>query len=260
MLKKIFTWHTTSSKAWLPAFKSALVLYDGHAGYRRFLGADPKSARELADACIKQVVLDDGSRVPAPLLTFGSMLQEAVLGQEPTSNLDSEDLHFAVHSDRLHHQMVERAAGQVEYLVQEGVPANEIAIISPFLSDSLHYAFATRLDAAGIGHFVHRPSRTLRDEPITRVLMTLATLAHPEWQLQRPALEAISHAFYRLIGEADLIRATLLASSTYEITHRGVGLTPFEELSAELQERISYRVGEKYEGIRIVAGALSRGA
>ena len=36
---------------WLPDFDSALLIYDQEAGYRRFLGADPKSAHRLAGYC-----------------------------------------------------------------------------------------------------------------------------------------------------------------------------------------------------------------
>ena len=30
----------------------------------------------------------------------------------------------------------------------------------------------------------HRPSRSLREEPVTHVLLTLAKLAHPQWNLR----------------------------------------------------------------------------
>jgi hypothetical protein len=43
---------------WLPAFDSALLVYDRDAGYRQFLGADPQSAQALADLCAEQIVCE----------------------------------------------------------------------------------------------------------------------------------------------------------------------------------------------------------
>ncbi len=43
---------------WLPEFDSALLIFDEDAGYRRFLGADPESALELANLCDETVQLD----------------------------------------------------------------------------------------------------------------------------------------------------------------------------------------------------------
>lgn len=242
-------------RGWLsgaPTFTTNLLLYDEDAGYRRFLGADPESkwVSDLSSVCEERLRLSDGAQVPDSLLSFGTVLSNAILGRELEDVEGSKEPHFYVYSDRLHHEMVKRAAGQIDYLVQEGVAPDEIVVISPFLSDSLHYALATELDASGIGHYVHRPSRTLRDEPTTRVLLTLAQLAHPDWDLKRPAVEAVTHLFFRCLGEADLVRASLLASAVYDHAGRGIGLTPFERLSAEMRDRISYRVGERYERFR----------
>ncbi len=146
--------------------------------------------------------------------------------------------------------MIQRVVGQVAYLVQEGAAPSDIAIISPFLSDSMHYALATGLDAEGIPHYVHRPSRTLREEPVTRVLLTLAVLAHPAWSVTRPSMEAVTHMLHTVLGGADLVRAALLGNTVYETVHAGVGLKPFESAPPETRERVSYRIGEAYEGLR----------
>ncbi|MDH4136537.1 MAG: DEAD/DEAH box helicase family protein, partial [Anaerolineae bacterium] len=42
-------------KEWLPHCRSALLIYDREAGYRRFLGADPQSAYTLKQLCQEKV-------------------------------------------------------------------------------------------------------------------------------------------------------------------------------------------------------------
>jgi superfamily I DNA/RNA helicase len=44
---------------WLAQCKSALVIYDRDAGYRRFLGADPDNAYRLKDICDEQYAFED---------------------------------------------------------------------------------------------------------------------------------------------------------------------------------------------------------
>ena len=50
---------------WLPELDSALLVFDQEAGYRQFLGADPKSALRLRDACAHERVL--GETKPAEM-------------------------------------------------------------------------------------------------------------------------------------------------------------------------------------------------
>ena len=45
-------------REWLPAFDSALIIFDENAGFRRFLGADPNSALSLLPLCDKHLNSD----------------------------------------------------------------------------------------------------------------------------------------------------------------------------------------------------------
>ena len=232
---------------------SVLVLYDTDAGFRKFLAANPTSAYMLKQGCAESQLIGESPRVPESLQVFGRSLRAAISNRadEMEAAYDGDARRRVhVYSDRLHHQMVERVAGQVEQLIEKGAAAEEIAIISPFLNDSLYYALSTRLEAARIGHYVHRPSRTLRDEPVTKVLLTLAVLAHPSWGLERPSPEAVTHMLDRLLDAADLVRAAVLASVVYEVVHEGVGLKAFENVASEARDRVTYRAGETYEILR----------
>ena len=140
--------------------ESALIVYDSDAGFRKFLAANPASAHALKQICEGYRLIEESPRVPASLQEFGRRLGQAIAngaaGEEPGGADGHRRLH--VFSDRLHHEMVQRVAGQVESLVGNGAPPEEIAVISPFLSDSLFHALSMRLEAAGIGYYMHRPS------------------------------------------------------------------------------------------------------
>ena len=231
--------------------QTALVLYDNSAGFRKFLAANPQSAYMLKRYCNEHELTEVTSRVPDSLQEFGHLLIDAIAGRSlPQARARSAARRFTVHADRLHHQMVDRVAGQVENLVSEGAAPADIAIISPFLNDSIFYALSTHLERAGIAHYLHRPSRSLRDDPVTKVLLTIAMLAHPAWDLQRPSREAVAHMLSRCLADADLIRANLLAVSVDEGVQRGLGLKTFEDVPADMRQRISYAVGEAYEQLR----------
>ena len=232
--------------------ESALVVYDRNAGYRRFLAANPQSALTLKEVCLEPLELVAPASMPESLQDLEKALVHAIYEKpmDAPPVFSGADPQYFIHSDRLHHQMIQRVVGQVAYLVQEGAAPEDIAIISPFLSDSMHYALATGLEIEGIAHYVHRPSRTLRDEPVTKVLLTLAMLAHPGWQMSRPSLEAITHMLHRVLSGADLVRASLLAASVDEGVQVGTGLKPFEEINGAAAERIGYALGEVYEGLR----------
>lgn len=233
--------------------ESTLILYDSDAGFRKFLAANPSSAYTLKQECAASQLIETTVRVPESLQVFGRRLTDAIADRPGAADeYGGGDARRRVHiySDRLHHQMVQRVPDQIECLIEEGVEPAAIAIISPFLNDSLYYGLSTRLETARISHYVHRPSRTLRDEPVTKVLLTLAVLAHPAWRLDRPSPEAVTHMFDRLLSAADLVRAAVLASGVYEHVNDGVGLKAFERVASEGRDRITYRVGEAYETLR----------
>jgi len=242
--------------------QSVLVVYDQEAGFRKLLGANPHSAYALRQECGDHLALVESPRVPASLRAFGRGLVKAIANApiEGGENGGGGKRRFHVYSDRLHHQMVQRVVAQVGHLVESGRPPQEMAVISPFLSDSFYHALANGLERAGISSYGHRPSRSLRDEPVTKVLLTLTLLAHPSWGMARPSQEAVSHMFSMLLAEADLVRSAVLAAAVYERGRsEGIGLRRFEGARADRRDRVTYRVGETYEKLRIWLEAYASG-
>lgn len=233
---------------WLPEFASALLIYDRGGGYRRFLGADPQSALRLAEACDERYVLDHSWIVNEPM---------ACLNERLTSYLDTsratpfrEDLEQVgvFLSARFYPELLEAVCQEIGRLIQEdGIPPSEIVVLAPYLSDALRFALTSRLDELGIPWRSNRPSRSLRDEPATRCLITLAKLAHPAWKLMSDKFE-VAYTFMQAIEGMDLVRAHLLTEIVYR--PREEPLSSFDRIRTEVQERITFVLGSRYATLR----------
>ncbi len=240
-------------REWIPHFESALVIYDSEAGYRRFLGADADNGYTLSKACDDRVELSDSFVNSPDMAALGNELARAL--DQYAENLQGtafDALHYEV--KRYYPEMLNGVAAEIRRLVQdEHVPPGEIVVLAPFLSDALRFSLMQRLE--GIPVRSHRPSRALRDEPAARCLLTLAQLAHPDWGL-KPTTFDVAYALMQAIGTLetdrtiDLVRAQLLAQEAYPHTNSKCGLAPFDSLSVETQERVTYVLGERYDALR----------
>ncbi len=236
---------------WLVTSKSALVIYDENAGYRRFLGADNQSALFLRESCDTEMTLEKSCVMTPPVEALLGEVSEILAG---TDMIETEaSPHAAVaytpsERSRFHTQMLDWMADSVAELVQEkGEKQSNIVILAPLLSDSLRFAMVSRLEARGIASYSLRPSRPLHDEPAVRALITLAKLAHPHWIIDKKYQVKkfdVVQMLISVIGEMDLARANLLT----EMRFREKQLLDFKGLTnADARNRISEVLGERYE-------------
>jgi len=228
---------------WLPFVDSALLVYDQNGGHRRFLGADPNNAYELKTACDRSLsfegsfVTSQGLRAVERSLT---LQENAALNKEVRKVLIFD-------SRRFYPEMIGWVAQMVRDLIAEQNAApSEIAVLAPYLSDSIRFSLVARLEALGVQSYSQRPSRALREEPATTTLLTLASLAHTEWGYT-PTKEQVRQALVGSISGLDLVRARLIT----EILYRpNIGLQSFEGLKHDAQERITFAMGRRYERLR----------
>ncbi len=151
---------------------------------------------------------------------------------------------------RYHYQMLDWVADRIAVLVHdEGVAPGEVAVVAPFVSGGLRFALENRLATHGVAVRSHRPSRALREEPTTLCLLTWAALCHPGWRI-RPAAFDVAQALMLTIADMDLVRAQLLADITYRTRDGLPVLTSFAEIEPAMQERITFLLGGRYEGLR----------
>jgi len=240
---------------WLPSFNSALLIYDLGGGFRRFLGADPDSAWTLREICNAQVELGDSfvmsGDVERLAISLGKAIVPDITPQPVPTEREVGDgaKALAFPSDsRFYPQMLDWVAEEISRLVsKDRIPPSEIVVLAPYLSDSLRFSLLNRLESRNIPARSHRPSRSLRDEPAAQALLTLATLAHPNWEF-RPSRFDIAYTFMMAIEDMDLVRAQLLAEIVYR--QRDISLSPFEKIRPEVQERITFVFGQQYSALR----------
>jgi len=235
---------------WIPVAESALVIYDSDAGYRRFLGADPLGASKLKQHCPEAVKFDHSFVTSAEIQSLAAHLRQYIV--HPVADLPKVDPRLAlIHETHTYFpQMLDWIAEQIESLINEGTEPKEIVILAPFLSDSLRFSLVNRLELKHIPVRTHRPSRSLREEPATFCLLTLASIAHPEWGFI-PSKFDVAYSLLLAIDGLDLIRAKILADIVYRVRDGTPQLTSFDQIIPSTQDRISFSIGEKYDHLRI---------
>lgn len=245
-------------KAWLPDFDSALLIFDQNAGYRYFLGADVQSAFSLRSSCQTTIQFEENlvSEIGINQIKHGVQKAVALLqgdpSQAPMPSLEAVQSALVRPTEKVKYfpDMVRWVSEQIAGLIQEGIPPGEIVVLAPFMPDVLRFALANQLDQLGIPNQSHRPSRPLRDEPATQTMLTLAALATPDWEMP-PKRINLAFALMQAISGMDLIRSQLLTAYLYKPRSHDFPLQPFETLAPDIRDRITYRVGERYEGLRL---------
>jgi hypothetical protein len=146
--------------------------------------------------------------------------------------------------------MLDWVAEEIARLVRdEGTPPGEIAVLAPFLTDALRFSLTNRLAQHEIPARSHRPSRALREEPATRCLLTLAAVAHSEWSIC-PSRFDVAYALMQAIDGMDLVRAQLLTDIVYRVRDGQPTLGSFDQIKSEMQERLTFVLGQRYERLR----------
>ncbi len=234
---------------WLSGFESVLLIYDDGGGYRQFLGADPETALPLRELCDEQIEFDESFVISPGIAQLNEQLANAIL---PSPSLEKEAADeaqsFSFILSRFYPELLDSIVSQIHSLIQEeGAAPSDIVILAPYLSDALRFALMNRLTAAGIPNRSHRPSRSLRDEPASHALLTLAALAHPQWNIHPPRFD-VAYALMQAVDGLDLVRAQLLTEITYRV--HDFSLAPFDGIKNDVQERITFLIGARYSVLR----------
>jgi hypothetical protein len=235
---------------WLPHCRSALLIYDQEAGYRQFLGADSEGAYTLREFCGEQVAFAESHVISPDLQALGDQLARSMNRLTPAEHMGDVRAALTYEYHRYHPQMLDWVAEEIAALVHdEGVSPGEIVVLAPFLTDALRFALTNRLEQRDVPTRSHRPSRALREEPATHCLLTLAAIAHPMWGIC-PSRFDVAYALMQAVEGMDLVRAQLLAEIVYRIQEGEPTLSSFDQLNLTMQERLTFVLGGRYEGLR----------
>ena len=259
-------------REWLPELETVLIVNDWMAGYRRFLGADPDSAIRLKGLCSQQVIFTKNLVMTEPIQVLEESLGRILLSRAEANELpdrirESVEMYTALPTlpqnmgrrlrDTLifdqHHfypEMLDWVVDRITDLIfVDRVSPSEIVVLAPYLSDALRFSLIDRFQTRQIPVKSYRPSRALREEPAMRCLLTLSALAYPEWRII-PVKEDVAYALFQAIEGLDLVRAQLLSEIVYRFRDGSPVLLSFEQIRSDMQSRITYRVGERYEILR----------
>ena len=235
-------------RAWLPSFDSALLLYDEGAGFRYFLGADVHTGWALRELCDEKVQLEDSFVMSEDVAGLNASLVEAILPNDEDAKTDGGgESALSIIQSHFYPELLDSVVREIEQLISSGIPPSEIVVLAPYLSDALRFSITHRLEARNTPWRSHRPSRSLRDEPASHALITLAALAHPHWSIHPPKFD-VAYALMQSIEGFDLVRAQLLTDIIYR--QRDLQISPFENIKSDVQERITFSVGNRYSVLR----------
>lgn len=244
-------------REWLADFQSALLIYDEGGGFRYFLGADVQTGWGLRGLCHEHVQLQESFVMSEEVASLSAKLTAAILpGQK--SNVESQNPSGAlvilkrigseIDTPHFYPELLDAVVEETQSLLSNSLRSpSEIVILAPYLSDALRFSITNRLEARGIPWRSHRPSRSLRDEPASHAIITLAELAHPQWSLHPPKFD-VAYALMQSIDGLDLVRAQLLTDIVYR--QRDLGLSTFDQIKPDVQERITFTLGNRYAVLR----------
>lgn len=194
---------------WLPSFESALIIDDEQAGYRSFLGADPRSAYALKNHCQESLFTNENLVSSEPLQKLKRCFQD-LKSCQPSSELINQTVVFPTKRLRFFPELLDELTQQIEDLrASPDGKDKKIAILAPYVSDSLRFSLKHKLESLGLQVSVQKPSSPLTQDPVIKTLIILSKFAHPTWQMKVSFLDA-AIVLTNSIDGFDLNRAHLL--------------------------------------------------
>jgi hypothetical protein len=232
----------------MDATVSTAIAYDAGGGYKRFLAADPAGANQFHDRCRQLISFDprDSFTSTPALADLGQLVENYLLNSKKPTPQAQEAIRQVV-TVRYRREMVHSLLPALFSLLDQGVAAADIAIITPYLDGALRYNLTQVLRQAQIPYYLLRRRSTPREEPRVRAWLTWLALAHPDWNI-RPSNYDVAEALNLSIAGLDPVRAALLAERLY--LPDSSFLLPAADLPENLAERIGTDRVALYERLR----------
>lgn len=259
-----------------PGCQSTVLALDEGGGFRILLGADPAGAESVAERCSDRVDMRSALESTENAVALAGAVARSLgvtIDSAPTSGSPQAAVVKQVTS-RYWIAMVRGAVRECAALLADGVPADQIALIAPYVSEVMRFAIAEECRAKAIPLRLLRPSSALRDDPIVRGLLVLVLLAHPHWEIALPGVAEGSPSRYQMprsdlglalqvaLAGLDPVRARRLATAAAFPNQRELAAIPEREerpaggarsvtRARGLWDEIGYLVRERYEELRL---------
>ena len=229
---------------WLPSLKSTLIIHDDQAGYRSFLGADPISSLTLEKLCQQSLVTTRNYVSSEPIQELRDCLRD-LKNCQPTQGLIDKTIGFPEKRLCFFPELLEEVTHEIEVIrALPGGDQKKIAILTPYISDSLRFSLSHSLETIGVQVSIQKPSSSLTQDPVIKTLIILSKFAHPTWEIRVSYLDA-AVALTNAIEGLDLNRAHLLLG---DFDQHNPYLTALPE--GVPSERIPSDLIERYTGLR----------
>ncbi|MGI6259939.1 MAG: DEAD/DEAH box helicase family protein [Anaerolineaceae bacterium] len=230
---------------WLPSFKSSLVIFDENSGFRSFLGADPTSALRLSKSAVTTLQTTQNFVSSKPLQELGNCFLD-LQNCKVSGDLINETLVFPKERIRFFPDLLATLTKDIAHLLNEkGVSPDQIAILSPFVSESMQFSLEDLFSENGLKLLVQQPSMPMAQNAVVKTAVTLAKLSHPDWNLGSKS-HTVSAALSLAIKDLDLVRSHLILGG---FNTEKLNLLSLPE-PGDVGERVPGHLIDKYEHLR----------
>ncbi len=227
--------------------ETTAMAYDAGSGYKRFMAADPRGAQQFRNRCRSLFQFEDSFLAPTEMVSLANLVENQLL-QTTKHTAGAEEMIIGTVGGRYRREMVNNLIPYLLDLVDGGVPANEIAVIAPYLDGALRYSLGQALSQAKLPYRLLRRRSSPREEPRIRAWLTWLALAHPEWQI-KPAPYDVAEALTLSIFGLDPARAALITKYCYQ--KEEARFLPIEQLPENMIDRAGEEILNRVEELRL---------
>ncbi len=212
---------------------------DGELG--RSLGACPELVEELIIPYCEVHNLD---KTYTSAENLSNLKRGLVENNEKNNFLNS--IQYTIMENDLRSEMLKSVGEKVVKFLDERVPPSEIAIISPYIDSVTFYYLESILNKNGYELTNLARNNNLTDDAYVKALITIASIAHPEWKLY-PSYDNMDLVL-SMILKIDRIRSHLISLEISK--QKPYDFPSVEELPEDLVNRIGEFSIERYSLLR----------
>jgi len=241
--------------ALLGSANSACLAFDPSGGHTRGFGADPEQAGDRILPLCEVERLDTLYGCSEQAARLAVALYDNIrsgTGRTAPAGASAGVIEDSVIGPDFRAEMISDLGKSIIDLLEQDMPPGRIAVIAPVIDRVLEHTLTRQLGDAGhrLQNLTRR--RLLSDEPYTRLMVNIASLARPGagWPSNTSSL---SHCFRTVLG-LDPVRSALLARHCFR---DGAPSLPDLDESG-LRARLSFSAGDRYDRFRQLVARLQQ--
>lgn len=233
----------------LERLPQSLIIHDWDGGFRASAGADSANALQLRDIARVTTVFNNYIDLSPQMIALIEGIKPILSADKthPETSVPQQSSAWEWISCSDYPEMVRLCARAVQKLLErKSVKPNDIAIIAPYLTDSLRFALQSEFEDLGIPVLSDRPSYPLKNEPLIKAVLVLLNIVLPIGAAPSP--DEVAQMLHLFINDLDPLRASLLTQVAYQGR-----LLSFQGLPQSTQLRLGSELGQYYENLWIWA-------